>query len=160
MPVPIQSNHMQIYKHEYTRIIQITQSCYVISQLIHHVKISSLGLMIKHEQFNLNHSTTHIFSQKYILEHCFGNSKTLGYYSRKNHNSTVHLVNPKSTAIPGPMYTKKTLTHDFIISNPNQPVTAPSRPLFAQLVSINSNNVVPSFGTNQMAIQGLKLTNT
>ena len=35
MPVPIQSNHMQIYKHEYTRIIPITQSCYVIIQLIH-----------------------------------------------------------------------------------------------------------------------------
>ena len=35
MPVPIQSNHMQIYKHEYTRIIPITQSCYVIIQLRH-----------------------------------------------------------------------------------------------------------------------------
>ena len=35
MPVPIQSNHMQIYIHEYTRIIPITQSCYVIIQLIH-----------------------------------------------------------------------------------------------------------------------------
>ena len=35
MPVTIQSNHMQIYKHEYTRIIRITQSCYVIIQLIH-----------------------------------------------------------------------------------------------------------------------------
>ena len=76
----------------------------------------------------------------------------------KNHNSTVHLVNPQSTAIPGPMYTKQTLTHDFIISNPNQPVTAPSRPLFAQLVSINSNNSVSSFGTDQTIIQGLKLT--
>ena len=40
MPVPIQSNDMQIYKHEYTRIIQITQSGYVI---IHsYIKISSL----------------------------------------------------------------------------------------------------------------------
>ena len=82
MPIPIQSNHMQIYKHEYTRIIQITQSCYAILQL--NIKISSLGLMIKHEQFNLNHSTKHIFSQKYILEHCFGNSETLGYHSRKS----------------------------------------------------------------------------
>ena len=35
---------------------------------IHHIKISSLGLMIKHEQFNLNHSTKHIFLQKYIFE--------------------------------------------------------------------------------------------
>ena len=27
--------HMKIYKHEYTRIIQITQSCYVISHSPH-----------------------------------------------------------------------------------------------------------------------------
>ena len=33
----------------------------------HHIKISSNGLMIKHEQFDLNHSTKHIFTQKYIL---------------------------------------------------------------------------------------------
>ena len=35
---------------------------------VHHIKISSLGLMIKHEQFNLNHSTKHIFSQKIYFE--------------------------------------------------------------------------------------------
>ena len=38
-------------------------------------------LIIIHERFNLNHPTKHIFSQKYILEHCFENSETLGYYS-------------------------------------------------------------------------------
>ena len=61
--------HMQIYKHEYTRIIQITQSCYAILQL--NIKISSLGLMIKREQFNLNHSTKHIFSQNYTFVSLF-----------------------------------------------------------------------------------------
>ena len=78
-------NHMQIYKHEYTRIIQITQSCYVISHF-HTPKSSSLGLMIKHEQFHLNHSTKHMFSQKLFCDHCFENSKTLGYCSYKNTN--------------------------------------------------------------------------
>ena len=107
MPVPIQSNHMQIYKHEYTRIIQITQSCYAILQL--NIKISSLGLMIKHEQFNLNHSTTHIFSQKiYFCVTIPRNSKTLGFTVPTLNNSSVHLVNPQSTAIPGPMHTKQT----------------------------------------------------
>ena len=37
----------------------------------HHIKISSHGLMIKHEQFDLNHSTKHIFTQKYILSTLF-----------------------------------------------------------------------------------------
>ena len=60
-------------------------SCYVISHF-HTPKISSLGLMIKHEQFHLNHSTKHIFSQKLFCEHCFGNSKTLGYCSYQNTN--------------------------------------------------------------------------
>ena len=47
----------------------ITQSCHVI--IISNIKINSLGLMIKHEKFNLNHSTKHIFSQKYILRTLF-----------------------------------------------------------------------------------------
>ena len=117
MPFPIQSNHMQIYKHEYTRIIQITQSCYAILQL--NIKISSLGLMIKHEQFNLNHSTKHIFSQKYIF--CVTiprNSKTLGFTVPKLNNSSVHLVNPQSTAIPDPMHTSKHLMHQLTQTAP------------------------------------------
>ena len=35
----------------------------------HHIKI--LGLMIKDEQFNLNHSTKHVFTQKYIFVSLF-----------------------------------------------------------------------------------------
>ena len=62
--------------------------------------------MIIHERFNLNHPTKHIFSQKYILEHCFRNSATLGYYSRKNHKSTVHFVNPYFSADPDLIHIK------------------------------------------------------
>ena len=32
-----------------------------------YTKISSLGLIIKHEQFNLNYSVKHILTQKFIL---------------------------------------------------------------------------------------------
>ena len=53
----------------YLQNIQFTQSCQVIPHF--HIKISSLGLMFKHEQFNLNHSTKHIFTQKYIFESLF-----------------------------------------------------------------------------------------
>ena len=52
----------RIYSHKNLT----TQACYVI--IISNTKISSLGLMIKHEQFNLNHSAKHIFSQKYNFE--------------------------------------------------------------------------------------------
>ena len=53
-------------------------TCYVISKSIT-PKISSLGLIIKHEQFNLNYSTKHNFTQ--ILIFCVTihvNSETLG----------------------------------------------------------------------------------
>ena len=81
MPVPIQSNHMQIYKHEYTRIK--IKSHNMLCNYHFNIKISSLGLIFKHKQFDSNYLTKHIFSQKYILEYCFGNSETFDYYSRK-----------------------------------------------------------------------------
>ena len=81
MLVPIQSNHMQIYKHEYTRIK--IKSHNMLCNYHFNIKISSLGLIFKHKQFDLNYLTKHIFSQKYILEYCFGNIETLGYYSQK-----------------------------------------------------------------------------
>ena len=61
MPVPIQSNNMQIYKHEYTRIAQITQTCYVM--IISNIKISSLWLMFKHKQFDPNYLTNTYFHE-------------------------------------------------------------------------------------------------
>ena len=52
--------------HIFTKnLIHTIMSCKSINS---YIKISSLGLMIKHEQFSLNHSTKHIFSQKYIFE--------------------------------------------------------------------------------------------
>ena len=59
--------HMQIYKHEYIHI-KIKSHNHVMKFLIHHIKISSRGLMIKHKQFNLNHLTKHIFSQFLLCE--------------------------------------------------------------------------------------------
>ena len=63
MPFPIQSNHMQICKPAHIHIIS---NHTIMSCNFHfkHIKISSLGLIINHEQFNLNHSAKHIFSKK------------------------------------------------------------------------------------------------
>ena len=69
VPNPIQSNHMQIYKHEYIHIkLNHTN---VLCNYHFNIKISSLGLMFKHKQFDSNYLTKHIFSQKYILVSLF-----------------------------------------------------------------------------------------
>ena len=86
MPFQLQSiTHANIYTCIYSHENLITQSCYVISHF-HTSKISSLGLMIKQEQFHLNHLTKHIFSQNLFCDHCFRNSKTLGYCSYQSTN--------------------------------------------------------------------------
>ena len=64
-------------------------TCYEI--IISNTKISSLRLMFQHKQFDSNYLTKHIFSQNIFLEHYFGNSKTLGYYSRKITNQQFTL---------------------------------------------------------------------
>ena len=61
---------MQIYNHAYIHIIKITQSCYVISHF-HTRKISSLELMIKHEQLDLNYSTNTLFHKNYFFRTLF-----------------------------------------------------------------------------------------
>ena len=48
-------------------------------------KISSHGLINKHEQFNLNYSTKHIFSQKYFMNTIHMNSETLGLLFTAKH---------------------------------------------------------------------------
>ena len=55
MLVPIQSNHMQIYKHEYTRIIQITQSCYVIIHFITSVRPEKFQFLEKGQNRNFDY---------------------------------------------------------------------------------------------------------
>ena len=67
-----------IYSHNLNHTIMLCNFSF------HHIKISSRGLMIKHKQFYLNHSTKHINSQKLFCEHCFRNSKTLGHCSYQN----------------------------------------------------------------------------
>ena len=69
MSVPIQSNHMQIYIHEYIHIkLNHTN---MLCNYHFNIKISSLGLMFKHKQFDSNYLTKHIFSQKDILVSLF-----------------------------------------------------------------------------------------
>ena len=72
-------NHMQIYKHEYIYIEKLNYTkCYEL--IISNTKISSLGLMSKHKQFDSNYLTKHGFSRKYISWVTIPrNSKTLGF---------------------------------------------------------------------------------
>ena len=53
-----------IYSHNLNHTIMLCNF-----HIFHAPKISSLGLMIKHKQFNLNHLTKHIISQKLFCEH-------------------------------------------------------------------------------------------
>ena len=72
----------------------------------HTSKISSLGLMMKHEQFILNHSAKHIFSQKCIFFNTVSGivkpSVTIPEKSQLNGSLSEPAIHP------GPMYTKKT----------------------------------------------------
>ena len=152
MSIPIQSNHMKRYKHEYTCINQITQSCYVI--IVSNIKISSLGLMIKHEQFSLNHSAKHIFSQKYNFENTILGivkpSVTIPEKSQINGSprepAAIHghsRPNAYQATIQytiNTTYTQTAHTHGYGLLT---------------LGSINQINSVPSFGTDQTAVQGL-----
>ena len=60
MPIPFQFNDTC------NNLNHTNMSC---NFTINHIKISSRGLMIKHEQFDLNYSTKHIISQKLFCEH-------------------------------------------------------------------------------------------
>ena len=69
--------HMLLYKTcIYNNIIKAHKACYAHSPSIT-PKISSQGLINKHEQFYLNYSPEHIFLKKYFLNTIHMNSKTL-----------------------------------------------------------------------------------
>ena len=68
MPIPLQSMSHVIYKHANIHI-KFNHTIMLCNFAFHHIKISSHGLMIKHEQFYLNYSTKHINSQNLFCEH-------------------------------------------------------------------------------------------
>ena len=109
VPNPIQSNHMQIYKHEYINIkLNHTN---MLCNYHFNIKISSLGLMFKHKQFDSNYLTKHIFSQNYPR-----NIKTLGFTVPTHNKSSVHFVNPHFMAtsdLKPNQYMINTKTHKF-----------------------------------------------
>ena len=111
------------------------------------IKISSLGLMFKHKQFDSNYLTKHIFSQKYILVSLF-----LGFTFQYSNKSSVHLVNRISRAFPAQFQSKHDLTHNCIILNPNQPWSSHGLLYF---FSKFYNNSIPRFGIDPTAPNGL-----
>ena len=98
-------------------------TCYVISQSIT-PKISSLGLIIKHEQFNLTYSTKHIFTQKFIFVSLFTNSKTLGLLFTANHQISVSRCELEFYSHFRPHTHHNTIcSKNYTINNPNSPWT-------------------------------------
>ena len=117
MPIPIQFNiiHANISSCIYLHNLNHT-TCYVISQSIT-PKISSLGLIIQHEQFNLNYSTKHIFT-------IHVNSETLGLLFTTKYPI---LVSPCETELydhfrPHTHHNTNCFTI-YTIYNPNSPCT-------------------------------------
>ena len=88
-------SHMQIYYHAYIYITKEHKTCYAHSSSIS-PKISSHGLIYKHEQFDLNYSTKHIISQKYFMNSIHVNSETLGLLFTAKHPTSVPLCEPES----------------------------------------------------------------
>ena len=93
--------HMLLYKTcIYHNIIKAHKACYAHSSSIT-PKISSQGLINKHEQFYLNYSPEHIFLTKYFLNTIHVNIKPSGYCSQPLSQHRFHLVNPKSNGHSG-----------------------------------------------------------
>ena len=146
-------NHMQIYKHEYIYINKINHTkCYEI--IISNTKISSLGLMSKHKQFDSNYLTKHGFSRKYISWVTIPrNSKTLGFTVP---DTQLILGSCFEPAFHGHYQPKVQPIHD---SNHHTPFSYPHGHGAATGCSIwfqkNCINSVPCFGTDPTAPKGL-----
>ena len=83
-------------------------------------KISSHRLSNKHEQFNLNYSTKHIFSQKYFMNTIHMNSETLGLLFMANHPIIGSICEPKFHGHFQP-HTNQHMIYstNYTINNPN-----------------------------------------
>ena len=118
----------------------------------YHIKISSRGLMIKHEQFDLNYSTNTLFHTKIYFENTVSRIVKLSVTIPKNHNSSVHLVNSHFTAIIDLIQTNTwfiTKLHNFY-----NPISRGSHGCSNGCSKIHINSV-PRFGTDQTAPHGL-----
>ena len=101
----------------------ITQTCYAISQSIT-PKISSLWLIIKHEQFNLNYSTKQIFTQIYFHVTIHVNNETLGSLFTSKYPISVSPCETELYSHFRPHTHHNTICFTiYTIYNPNSPCT-------------------------------------
>ena len=85
-------------------------------------KISSHELINKYEQFNLNYSTVHIFSQKYFVNTIHMNSETLGLLFKTNHPTSVPHCEPEIHGHFRPFTHHNTIySTNYTMNNPNSP---------------------------------------
>ena len=117
-----------------------------------YTKISSLDLIIKHEQLNLNYSIKHIFTQKFIFVNTILGTVNPRLLFLSNHHSSVHFVNPNFTAISGLIHIKASFIAQICtMNNPKSPWTVTDYPHGF----LKFHTSVPRFGTDQTAPQGV-----
>ena len=92
-------------------------------------KISSHGLINKYEQFNLNYSTIHIFSQNYFVNTIHVNSETIGLLFTANHPTSVPHCEPEIHGHFRPFTHHNTIySTNYTMNNPNSPWTVTDCP--------------------------------
>ena len=114
---------MQIYHHAYIYIIKARKTYCAHSPSIT-PKIISHGLINNYEQFNLNYSTIHIFTQNYFVFTIHMNSETLRLLFTANHPISVPLCEPEFHSHFRPHTHHNTIYFTiYTINNPNSPWT-------------------------------------
>ena len=92
-------------------------------------RISSHGLINKHEQFYLNYSTKHIFSQKYFVNTIHVNSETLGLLFTANHPTSIPHCELEIRGHFRPYTHHNTIySTNYTMNNPNSPWTVTDCP--------------------------------
>ena len=108
--------HMLLYKTcIYNNIIKAHETCYAHSPSIT-PKISSHGLINKHEQFYLNYSPEHIFLQNYFVNTIHMNNETLELLFTANHPTSVPHCEPEIHGHFRPYTHHNTI---YTMNNPN-----------------------------------------
>ena len=144
--------HILIYKTcIYINIIKSHKTCYAHSPSIKQ-KISSPGLINKHEQFNLNYSTKHIISEKYFMNTIHMNIETHGLLFTATLSTSVPLCEPK---IHG--HFRPHAHHNIIFCVIYDP-RCPNSPWTVQTSPKDFHISVPSFGTDQTTTHGFNHT--
>ena len=146
--------HANIYPCIYSHNLNQTNMSYNFT--FPYTKISSLELIIKHEQFNLNFSIKHIFTQNFIFVNTVsGTVKPLVTVPFKT-QIIGSLCEPEFHGHFRPQTNQYMIYFtNYTINNPNKLHSAHTVTAYPFWVKKIYNNKVPRFGTDQTAPHGL-----